>query len=172
MADLEMALENASWEMSYYLGLETGEILLVTDEAHSTLESIYEELDPQDDVELAIRKSDVAEWMIDSLLAAHQIEQGYRTRFIPIPRADSHEGYRDMEDFIETVQSEHLQEVLWTAIQGRGAFRRFKDVLLNYPEERKRWFEFSNARSRESAFDWLESLEIESIEEDEDGGIG
>jgi hypothetical protein len=34
-----------------------------------------------------------------------------------------------MEAFIETVSDWHLQEPLQVAIQGKGAFRRFKDVL-------------------------------------------
>jgi hypothetical protein len=33
LSDLEMAFEHAGLEMSYYLDLETGEVVLVTDEA-------------------------------------------------------------------------------------------------------------------------------------------
>jgi len=29
-----------------------------------------------------------------------------------------------------------LKEKLWMALNGRGAFRRFKDALLSYPEKR------------------------------------
>ena len=52
-----------------------------------------------------------------------------------------------MEDFIATVEGERLAELLEVAIKGKGAFRRFKDVLLNYPEERVRWFEFKDDRN-------------------------
>ena len=41
-----------------------------------------------------------------------------------------------MEDFIATVRNPHLRELLEVAIMGRGAFRRFKDVLYNYPTRR------------------------------------
>ena len=34
------------------------------------------------------------------------------------------------ERFISTVQSESLQNRLWWAIEGRGAFRRFRDGRL------------------------------------------
>ncbi|MFB0546976.1 MAG: UPF0158 family protein, partial [Anaerolineae bacterium] len=94
---------------------------------------------------------------------ADQVEAGYGTRYISVPQADSHEDYRDMQDFIATVQDERLQDRLWRAIDGRGAFRYFKDVLADYPRERERWFEFEDARMRQRILDWLESEGIEAI---------
>jgi len=34
------------------------------------------------------------------------------------------------------------------ALDGKGSFGRFKRVLARYPEERERWFEFSDRRLR------------------------
>jgi len=45
-----------------------------------------------------------------------------------------------MEAFIATMRNRRLQERLERAISGRGAFRYFKDVLLDYPAERECWF--------------------------------
>jgi len=59
-------------------------------------------------------------------------------RYERIPKDDSYQSYADMQDFIATVEDEHLAELLEVAINGKGAFRRFKDVLLGYPEERER----------------------------------
>jgi hypothetical protein len=42
------------------------------------------------------------------------------------------------------------------ALAGRGAFRRFKDVLLHYPAEREAWFAFRDRHVRAAAWDWLE----------------
>ena len=64
-------------------------------------------------------------------------------------------GYRDMEDFRATVRDQRLQELLDVAIQGRGAFRRFKDVLERHPVERQRWFDFQAARLEARAREWL-----------------
>lgn len=69
-----------------------------------------------------------------------------------------------MEDFIATVEGERLAELLEVAIKGKGAFRRFKDVLLNYPEERERWFEFKDDRMRERALEWLDDIDVSSSE--------
>jgi hypothetical protein len=86
-------------------------------------------------------------------------------RYEPIPKAESYEGYRDMQSFIATVEDDHLGELLEVAINGKGAFRRFKDVLLNYPKEREKWFEFRDGRMEERALKWLESIGVSLIEE-------
>ena len=93
-----------------------------------------------------------------------EIEEEF-DRYEPIPMAESHEGYRDMQDFITTVEDEHLVELLEVAINGKGAFRRFKDVLFNYPEERERWFKFRDDRMEKRAVEWLESIDVSLAEE-------
>ena len=60
-----------------------------------------------------------------------------------IEPAASREQYKWMERFVVGVTDEPLRERLVIAIDGKGAFRRFKDVLLNYPTERERWFSLS-----------------------------
>ena len=65
-----------------------------------------------------------------------------------------------MEAFIATVRNQRLQECLERAIGGRGAFRYFKDVLLDYPAERERWFQFKQDRLHLRMFDWLEAYGI------------
>jgi hypothetical protein len=96
-------------------------------------------------------------------LEADQVEAQYGSRYIGVPQADSHEGYRDMEDFIVTVEDERLQDQLWRAISGRGAFRYFKDVLHDHFHERERWFAFKDARLKQRVLDWLESEGIEPV---------
>jgi hypothetical protein len=80
-----------------------------------------------------------------------------------VPTADSRASYRDMEDFIETVSDPRLRSQLAYAIQGRGAFRRFKDTLLAHPSERERWFVFSQVRVRERVLAWLRDEGITAI---------
>jgi hypothetical protein len=84
--------------------------------------------------------------------------------YIELPQGTSHEGYQDMEDFIETVEDSTLQKLLSVAIQGKGAFRRFKDVLLDYPDERQRWFDFESAAQMTRIQRWLNAHDIELVE--------
>jgi hypothetical protein len=57
--------------------------------------------------------------------------------------------------FIDTVADADRADMLGIAVQGRGAFRRFKDVLGRWPDELERWYEFSNERQRGRARGWL-----------------
>jgi hypothetical protein len=74
-----------------------------------------------------------------------------------------------MEDFIATISNPQLRSQLSYAIQGRGAFRHFKDTLLTHPDERERWFAFSAARVRERALDWLADEGIAVVTEADEG---
>ncbi len=76
-------------------------------------------------------------------------------RWIWVECEGSRDGYRDMEMFIGTVADPEKAERLEIAIQGRGAFRRFKDVLARWPGELERWFAFSDDRQRGRARAWL-----------------
>ena len=67
----------------------------------------------------------------------------------------SGDSYHDMQAFIATVADPGRADRLEIAIQGRGAFRRFKDVLERWPEELDRWFAFSEERQRGRARSWL-----------------
>jgi hypothetical protein len=134
--ELYDAMENSSYEVEYYLDLETGEILFVSE--------------GMDDVETGKLKNQIEEEL---------------DRYELIPKAESFEGYRDMQAFIATVEDDHLSELLEVAINGKGAFRRFKDVLLNYPEERERWFQFKDDRMKERALEWLDDIDVTLVEE-------
>jgi hypothetical protein len=63
-------------------------------------------------------------------------------------------AYRDMVHFASS-RSGRLRELLDVAINGRGAFRRFKNVLYDWPDDRADWFAFSEDRSRGRARAWL-----------------
>jgi hypothetical protein len=94
--------------------------------------------------------------MHELLHEADAVEDGLGTRFILLPESDS--GASDaaaMQAFLETVTSPRLRERPWTAIRGRGAFRRFKDVLTDSPSERERWAACTADRVRQHSLAWL-----------------
>jgi hypothetical protein len=67
----------------------------------------------------------------------------------------SRAGYADMEDFIALVPDRRAADLLTRAIAGRGAFRRFKDTLYEFPDLRPHWFTFKDARMERRAVAWL-----------------
>jgi hypothetical protein len=80
---------------------------------------------------------------------------------LPVP---SREQYRMMERFIETVTHAPLKERLQDSIVGKGAFRRFKDVITRFPDERKRWFAFRDVLLHRHILEWLKAEKIEVLE--------
>jgi hypothetical protein len=135
LSELIDAFDNCQIGYEYYLDTKTGELLLVSDEFMDTneTEEIYERLDSEPE------------------------------RYLSIPTESSREGYQDMVAFTESLEDENLKEKLWIALNGRGAFRRFKDVLLSYPEKREEWFKFQDKRLEKRVMEWLEENEIELI---------
>jgi hypothetical protein len=76
-----------------------------------------------------------------------------------------------MEKFVGSVTDEPLRERLIISIDGKGAFRRFKDVLLAYPAERERWFSYRAELLHWHIQQWLEQHEIHPTNEPPWGSV-
>ncbi len=75
--------------------------------------------------------------------------------WLEVETQGSRSGYRDMERFVDTIDDPDRRDRLEIALQGRGAFRRFKDVLARWPAELTRRHAFSDERERGRARAWL-----------------
>ena len=75
-------------------------------------------------------------------------EEDDEDRWLYVEPVGSRAGYRDMEVFIATVRDPDIADRLEIAIDGRGAFHRFKDVLSRWPEELARYYQISGERQR------------------------
>jgi hypothetical protein len=80
--------------------------------------------------------------------------------YLRIDPVSSREQYRWMERFIPMVEDPTLRGKLTQAIDGKGAFRRFKDVLMSYGTDRERWFAFRSERLRTFMEAWLSAHAI------------
>jgi hypothetical protein len=83
--------------------------------------------------------------------------------YLRIDPVSSREQYRWMERFIPMVDEVDLRGKLGQAIDGKGAFRRFKDVLMSYATERERWFAFRSERLRTFMEAWLAAHAIKAV---------
>jgi hypothetical protein len=83
--------------------------------------------------------------------------------YMRVDPVSSREQYRWMERFIPMVEDAELRERLTSAIDGKGAFRRFKDVLMSYGPERERWFAFRSERLRVFMEAWLSAHALRPI---------
>lgn len=76
-------------------------------------------------------------------------------RWLWVVSEGSRAGYRDMELFVAGVAEPDLAERMARALDGRGAFRRFRDELARWPDIQDRWYLYSAERRRGRARAWL-----------------
>ncbi len=85
------------------------------------------------------------------------------SNYLRIAPVSSREQYRWMERYIPMVEEPELRAKLAASIDGKGAFRRFKDVLMNHSAERERWFAFRSERLRTFMEAWLAAHAIQCV---------
>jgi hypothetical protein len=83
--------------------------------------------------------------------------------YLRIDPVSSREQYRWMERFIPMVEDSDLRAKLTIAIDGKGAFRRFKDVLMAFGPDREKWFTFRSERLRTFMEAWLTAHAIKAV---------
>jgi len=139
--DIIMALDNAGFEMRNYYDVKEKEVVLLTENMY-----FYDDND----------KDKLPDWQKEELELARNIQEN-PDRYVYIEPLPSYEKYNLMEEFA-SMQKERLRELLFVALNGKGAFRRFKDVLLNFPEERQKWFDFENEWMEKQAIEFLDDI--------------
>ncbi|MBP9111278.1 MAG: hypothetical protein KBF88_00650 [Polyangiaceae bacterium] len=102
----------------------------------------------------------VVDGVADPQMHARIASDGNYLRVEPV---SSREQYRWMEKFIPVVVDLALRQKLAASIDGKGAFRRFKDVLMAYANERELWFQFRTERLRTFMEAWLSTNSIRAI---------
>jgi hypothetical protein len=165
--EIQKAMEDVVRDtFDYFFDLETGEVMTFSEEILSEVKSRLYEGDSdelEDDIEYAEfdEEPELPDWMMDEVELALEILLDENERYIRIPERESHAAYRSMAGFIETVDDLYLREELSEALNGKGAFRRFKDVLIDYPKERKRWHGYNAKTMKKEIAEWLDSIAIE-----------
>ena len=130
---LEVAMEDSDLTNRYFLNLVTGEVVFFSDYIGLSEEDerLLDEIDGSDD-------------------------------YVAIERIPSHEAYQWMVDFVEEVvfpSDERAAEKLFIALNGKGAFRRFKDTLHRVDERwLQGWYVWREKRVKDAIEEWLESV--------------
>jgi hypothetical protein len=165
LEDLKMAWSSGFEEMAHYLDRETGEVVSVTRETQRLLEALLARMEDAaaETFLAAIQDQPWPQWQRQAVCAAALVELVDGDRFVSIPRSDSQEAYDDRASFVQTVRDAQIRAQLQDALQGKGAFGRFKVVLGRYPNERERWFRFEDERIHQRVLEWLEAEMIAPV---------
>ena len=134
--DVIDALDFVNPETQYYYSIETEEILMVWDGM------VNGETDPE---------------LIEVIALSFD-------EYIALPSQYEINEYGMMEEFVENLPDGRKKIELSDAIQGRGAFRRFKDTVYDLGLEQK-WYKFRDEAYEQVARNWCEENEIEIVKD-------
>jgi hypothetical protein len=151
LQDVIDALEMTEDFNSYFLDRRTGAIEMITEEVWSAAENN----------ELI---SEYPEWERELILKAREIQS--TDYFIELPSKLDLDSYEIMERFCHEYPNRQISRTLWHAIKGKGAFRRFKDMIFDLGIQDE-WNRFEHQAFEEMAVDWLEAEGIPFTRGDE-----
>ena len=97
----------------------------------------------------------------NDLLNEEELE-AHSERYRYVEPIDSFEGFRIMEDFVETLPEGEAKHMLARALTRPKPFRNFKDDLYEVPDVRQQWFEYHHKAMWKMAEDWLRYEEIDA----------
>ncbi len=130
---LETAMEDADLAKRYFLNLVTGEVIFFSD---------------------SLGLSDEDERLSEEIDGSNN--------YVAVERIPSHEAYQWMVDFVDELVApadENAAERLSIALDGKGAFRRFK-VTLHRVDERwlQAWYQWRDQRLKAAVEEWIRSV--------------
>lgn len=140
LKELAEQMDSMMDEWSYFVNKNTGEIISVADR-HLGFAEEPEEVPER-----------IAEWEHDEIEQAAALLEKW-DELIRFPSKYELREYDMMEAFIETVQDVHIRDCLSVAIEGRGAFRRFKDTAARFGVIDK-WYDFKAETLLAFAKEW------------------
>lgn len=132
--------------------------------AWEALEDAFENNAPEVHSYLHVKSGDVTRIVDGVADPAMHARVNADPDYLRVDPVSSREQYRWMERYIATVEDGDFRDRLARAIDGKGAFRRFKDVLMSFPVDRERWFAFRSERLRTAMEAWLSAHGIEPVE--------
>lgn len=99
------------------------------------------------------------DWQIEQLELAYDLIE-HEDNYLPLPTEfDIHE-YSLIEDFCYTVENSKAQDALFYAIRGKGAFRRFKDKIIDLDLDQA-WYDYREQRYKQIAIEFCEMNNLE-----------
>jgi hypothetical protein len=149
LEEVAAAFESSREMNEFFLDLATGEVVVIPAEL---LEQDCLEEEP----------AGLPAWEQALLPVVRAIQEGGE-RYARVPQMPSYEIYNLMVEFAETVTDHRLRRLLAVALDGKGAFGRFKRVLADYPAERERWYRMKQAALNERVKEWLGQLGVEPV---------
>lgn len=148
--DLINEIEMQMDETFTYINTQTGEVITIT----------REELRAAEDEEPLEKYPD---WQRENIEQAIKIVEDEDGAYLYFTLRNDYHEYEIVEEFIGTLSEAEVRDELFEAIQGRGAFRRFKDGIREHDVE-KQWYEFKEKKIKELVIEWCKENNLVTVE--------
>jgi len=148
--DLINEIEFQMVETDTYINTRTGEVITLS----------KEEMRAAEDEEPLEKYPD---WQRENIEQAIKIIEDEDEVYLYFTLRNEYHEYEIIEEFIGTLNEAEVREELFGAIQGRGAFRRFKDGISEHDLE-KQWYEFKEKKIKELVIEWCKVMDLEMKE--------
>jgi len=104
--------------------------------------------------------------VIDANTETHDIDEEKKgndtDRYVSLPEWTPGDGYRLMEKFSANVKNPVIRHELAQALnKNKGVFRSFRNVLEQYPETEKLWFNYKDSEMKKVVTLWYNALREE-----------
>jgi hypothetical protein len=76
-------------------------------------------------------------------------------RYVALPRDRGERSLGDLREFLGECSDEGCRTALEAALSSADAAAEYRSVLLRFPREESRFFQFKERRARERALEWL-----------------
>jgi hypothetical protein len=129
-----------------YINTHTGEVITLT----------REEIRAAEDEEPLEKYPD---WQRENIEKAIKIIEDETDAYLDFTLRNEYHEYEIIEEFIGTLSVVEVREELFETIQGRGAFRRFKDGIREHDVE-KQWYDFKEKKLKELVIEWCEAKDL------------
>jgi hypothetical protein len=149
LKDIVEEMEIQFEESRSLLNIKTGEIVLVT----------------SDDLRAAEDEKPIdhlPDWQQENIMLANDVVENFEN-YIELPTKYEVNEYEIMEDFCLKVSDRRKQESLLRAIKGKGAFRRFKDKVIDFEIE-DQWYSYRDECFKQIAIEWCQNNNVNYIE--------
>ncbi|MDQ6596443.1 UPF0158 family protein [Bacillus salipaludis] len=151
LKDIIEEMEIQFEESRSLLNIKTGEFVLVTSEDQRAAEDEK----PFDHL---------PEWEQENRMIAIDVVENFEN-YLELPTKYEVNEYEIMENFCLTVSDQRKQESLLRAIKGKGAFRRFKDKIIDFEIE-DQWYLYRDECFKQIAIEWCKENKINFIEKE------
>jgi uncharacterized protein YkvS len=100
------------------------------------------------------------DWQRENIEKAISIIDDENGVYVDFTLRNNFNEYEIMEEFIVSHKDQKNREELYDTIQGRGAFRRFKDRIIELGVD-EQWYKYKESKIRQLVIEWCNEHNIE-----------